>query len=109
MILSELIEFLEAMPADAVASPAFGKPFSYRGYYTDVAFDHHEKATAAEMLAHARSALGATFEGYKGGEYPMNGYTECWIASWGTTCGSVNLNTWVLRAMFGLPLTGELV
>lgn len=35
------------------------------------------------MLEHAKSALGATFTGYKGGEYTMNEYTDCWIAEYG--------------------------
>src|SRR5690606_41383495 len=38
------------------------------------------------MLGHARDALGATFEGYKGGLYTMREDTDCWVASWGA-CG----------------------
>lgn len=39
------------------------------------------------MLENAKSALGATFYGYKGGEYTMHEYTYCWIAEYGTSKG----------------------
>src|SRR5690606_42143136 len=49
------------------------------------------------MLGHARDALGATFEGYKGGLYTMREDTDCWVASWGA-CGE-ELTRERLRAM----------
>ena len=38
------------------------------------------------MLDEARRALGQTFDGWKGGDFTMAGYTECWLAVHGC-CG----------------------
>ena len=35
------------------------------------------------MLANARSALGRTFTGYKGGAFTMDEFATCWIAPYG--------------------------
>lgn len=85
MTLGQLIEKLEKAPQDRVVRFGFGAPMSYRGYYEDVAFEPAENVTVASMLAHARSALGATFTGYKGGEYTMQEYTQTWRAEYGCT------------------------
>lgn len=50
-----------------------------------MAFKPKENVTFGEMLVHAKSAQGATFTGYKGGEYTMHEYTDCWIAEYGTS------------------------
>ena len=85
MRLNELIKRLEAADPTHTVRWGFGEPASYRGYYEDVAFVPAEDTTVGEMLQHARGALGQTFEGYKGGEYLCNDYTDCWISHWGTT------------------------
>lgn len=84
-MLKDLIEWLEKQNPDAVVPHGFGQPRSFRGYYEDVAFEPVEKARIGDMLTHAKNALGATFEGYKGGEYTMHEYTDCWICEWGTS------------------------
>jgi hypothetical protein len=86
MELEELIEALAAADQDYVAPLGFGKPMSYRGNYVDVAFEPEPNVTVASMLAYAKSALGATFTGYKGGEYKMDKYARCYIAEYGE-CG----------------------
>lgn len=86
-MLSELIEFLEQLPKDHIVRYGFGEPDSYRGYYEDVAFKPVENTTIGDMLEHARSALGKTFSGYKGGDFLMNEDTDCWIAEYGTSRG----------------------
>ena len=86
-MLQDLIEFLESQPADKVVRFGFGSPMSYRGYYEDLAFDPAENVTIGSMLAHAKSALGQTFQGYKGGDYTMHEYTDCWIAEYGRSGG----------------------
>lgn len=83
MTLGELIARLEAMPADAPVN--LDEPHSYRGYYRDLAFEPGE-STAGAVLDAARAALGATFEGYKGGDYVMGKSTPMWVASYGC-CG----------------------
>ena len=53
------------------------------------------------LLAHAKSAMGATFTGWKGGEFTMGEYTDCHIGEYGT-CGeeitSAHLKLWLLTA-----------
>lgn len=98
-MLKNLIEWLEKQDENAVVPYGFGEPHSYRGDYSQLAFDPVENAKIGDMLAHARSALGETFEGYKGGEFTMNEYTDCYIAEYGT-CGDADrigrtmLNLW---------------
>ena len=85
MKLKSLIDLLSKLPPDAVVSNGFGEPMSYRGYYDQLAFEPKDHARIGDMLAHAKSALGATFTGYKGGEFVMHECTECWIAEYGCT------------------------
>lgn len=86
MTLGELIRVLEAA---AEAYPGrelalgFGSPHSYRGYYEDLAFAPGGRVTVAEALESAKGALGSTYEGWKGGEYTMGEYTDCWLAQEG--------------------------
>jgi len=87
MGLQELINALAAADQDYVAPLGFAEPMSYRGYYEDLAFEPAQNVTVASMLAHAKSALGATFTGYKGGEYTMHEYTDCYIAEYGKSGG----------------------
>ncbi|MCP5078971.1 MAG: hypothetical protein GY951_13060 [Psychromonas sp.] len=84
-MLKDVIEFLEKQDPKKVVRYGFGEPDSYRGYYSDVAFKPAENVSFGEMLVHAKSALGATFTGYKGGEYTMHTHTDCWIAERGHT------------------------
>ena len=86
-MLEDLIKWLEQQNPDSTVPHGFGKPDSYRGYYDEVAFAPKENVTFGEMLGHARDALGTTFTGYKGGEYTMHEYTDCWIAEYGTSEG----------------------
>lgn len=85
--LGELIQQLKAMPQDGVIPFGFDKPMSYRGHYDELAFAPKQNAVVSEMLAHAESAVGKTFTGYKGGEYEMGAGSECWIAEYGTNAG----------------------
>lgn len=85
--LQDLIEWLEKQPPELRVPHGFGSPMSYRGYYDELAFEPKDDVSFGEMLTHAKAALGATFTGYKGGEYTMEGYTPCWIAEYGTSQG----------------------
>ncbi len=84
--LDELIAALEAEDPDKVLPLGFAHPHSYRGYYSELAFEPALNVTVGSMLAAARSAKGATHQGWKGGDYAMDGYTECWLAERGS-CG----------------------
>ena len=86
MTLGELISALEAADSNAVVRNGFDHPHSYRGYYEDLAFEPSGETRVGDMLVNAEDALDKTFEGYKGGDYEMGKYTECWLASYGS-CG----------------------
>ena len=60
---------------------------SYRGYYSDLAFEEVDNPqTAGDLLAECRGANGRVFEGYKGGDFRMHDGTPLWSASYGC-CG----------------------
>jgi hypothetical protein len=87
MTLGELIEALEKADPDLVVPEGFASPHSYRGYYEDLAFEPAADVTVGAMLEAARSALGTAFEGYKGGWFVMEDYTDCWLAVYGSGGG----------------------
>ncbi len=66
--LSDVIAALEAADPEHISPIGLGSPHSYRGYYDDVAFTPRRNISIAKQLAFAKSALGKTFTGYKGGE-----------------------------------------
>ena len=64
-----------------------GEVDSYRGYYSDLAFEPTDKdRTVADVLADLKAAKGATFNGYKGGDFVMGENTPLWAAPYGF-CG----------------------
>jgi len=83
MHLGELIKRLEMENQIRVLPIGFKRPHSYRGHYADLAFERAENVTIGEMLTLAKSALGETFTGYKGGHYVMKEYTDVWLAEYG--------------------------
>lgn len=85
MYLRDLIERLSNVPPETIVPIGFHRPHSYRGTYSELAFEPKRNATAGEMLEAARSALGATYIGYKGGEYTMGEYTPVHLAYYGST------------------------
>lgn len=85
MMLGELIAALEACDPETKVPIGFGHPHSYRGYYTDLAFEPVRDTTIGAMLAAAKEALGRVYQGYKGGDYLMGEYNDCWLSEYGTT------------------------
>lgn len=84
--LERIIERLEQVEdKDRVLRHGWTNPHSYRGFYEDLAFEPKENVTIRHMLNEAKSALGKTFRGWKGGEYEMTERTVCWIAHEGRT------------------------
>jgi hypothetical protein len=84
VILGDLIKQLAAADQSLVLPHGFHKPHSYRGYYTDLAFEPTTNVTVAQMLKDARTALGSTYQGYKGGDFTMGEYSDCWLAEYGS-------------------------
>jgi hypothetical protein len=63
---------------------------SYRGYYDHLALEwvHYSgdvHPNVDSVLATLRAAIGATFQGYKGGDYRMDSTTPVWVSNWGRT------------------------
>jgi hypothetical protein len=106
MMLGELIKALEAADPETVIERGFCNPHSYRGFYTDLAFEPAERVRVGDMLTAARDSLGKTFEGYKGGDYLMKEHTECWIA-WYANQGETLGAEW-LRLMLAQVVTPDL-
>jgi len=85
MTLSELIHEMEKHDPDTKVVGISAECDSYRGYYSDLAFEAGE-STTNKVLEVARNALGKTFEGYKGGDFTMTKITPLFVASYGC-CG----------------------
>lgn len=81
--LKGIIAALEAEDPDRVLPIGFHNPHSFRGYYHDIAFEPARNITIGRMLEAARSALGATYQGWKGGDFVMGPNSDCWIAEEG--------------------------
>ena len=99
MYLDELIVMLRHANQDAVLKNGFTYPHSYRGYYSELAFEPAEDVKVSDMLRDAEGALGKTFMGYKGGDYTMHGAVECYLATYGNTGEelTIRLMTYMLK------------
>ena len=99
MTLNELISWLEKQDQQMIVKDGFSKPHSDRGSYDELAFTPEPEAKISDMLGYAKSALGETFTGWKGGEYTMNEYTPVHIGYSGE-CGDeitpIHFKYWLL-------------
>lgn len=88
LTLGRWIALLESLPPLAPVA-GLGEPMSYRGYYSDLALDAaaDRRVDAAVLLAEARGAMGAVFEGYKGGDFPMHADSPLWVSEYGDASG----------------------
>jgi len=101
MKLGELITRLTQEDPAKVVARGFDSPHSYRGYYDELAFEPAESITVGAMLKAAMSAAGATFQGYKGGDFRMNAKTRVWLAEWGNVGEEIEPE--MLDAMLAAP------
>jgi hypothetical protein len=87
MTLGKLIDILKNLPEDKLIG-AFGEPHSYRGYYSDLAFEpiKDKEIIAKAALKICEGCMGEVFEGYKGGDFQMDRNTPIWFAFYGS-CG----------------------
>lgn len=109
MLLGELIARLEAVKADDDGSCAVsfdfcnvepnGKVDSYRGYYNQLAlgwrdggrgrdYKTYKEVTRDELVATLKSAISATFCGWKGGDFVMSENTQVWVDNPGEATGT---------------------
>ncbi len=85
MTIEKLIATLEKFPAEKEIENII-EPHSYRGYYSDLAFEREPGTrTVGSLLEEVKGCLNNTFTGYKGGDFFMDIHTPLWIASYGST------------------------
>ena len=87
MTLSELIDYLEKADQSKIVPVGFDKAYSYRGDYSELAFRQANNVPVTRMLQVAKGALGATFQGYKGGQYTMDDYALVHLTPSESECG----------------------
>lgn len=95
LTLGGLINFLQAgaTPSnalvfyDAARNVGPGEEMSYRGYYSDLAFQDDEPPTAQRFLDRCIGALGGAYDGYKGGAFIMGEDTPLWRSEYGVASG----------------------
>lgn len=83
MTLGELIKYLEARDPETKMVIGFHSPHSFRGYYEQLAFKPATGLTIGNCLDAAKTALGTTYEGYKGGDFTMRESTTVCLACYG--------------------------
>lgn len=102
MKLGDLIRHLEGCKPEASVYFDFCDTIptgigSYRGYYDQLALGWRiceygaEPPKVADVLKWLREACGATFTGYKGGEYVMDRQTQVWVANYGESHGTLTV------------------
>ena len=101
LTLGELIEILKVeqeMTPNRIVKEGFGSFHSWRGDYFDLAFEPKRNVSIDDMLSEAKSVVGATLCGYKGGEYKMTEYTDVWLDYYGESDG-VPFSRFVLKQL----------
>lgn len=88
MILDDLIDILKKHDPEKVVRRGFDHPHSYRGFYGELAFEPASPAKVGDMLAAARGAVNRTYGGWKGGDFKMDLWTDCWIDEQGVGAGN---------------------
>lgn len=107
--IGELVALLRACdPSKPVTAVINGNDFdvsadvmSYRGYYSQLAIEpgHGIAGALADRLD---EAIGATFEGYKGGCFTMSRNTPVWVSEYGSASG------WAITGVDGTGATVSL-
>lgn len=86
MNLENLKNHFEQMEPGKVLDYKLSEPFSWRGVYAECAFEIlKESSTKEENLEQIEKALTEEFNGYKGGEFRYDLYTEVHFEN---DCGS---------------------
>ncbi|GAB3937263.1 hypothetical protein [Larkinella terrae] len=86
-------DVIELYKEEATVRYDFGYLFpteidSWRGSYDELALNYTEEGKETAITAFLellKSAVGKTFEGYKGGDYVMNENTPVWVANYGNS------------------------
>lgn len=77
MTLQEFKQHIEHHEAFKTFKFGISAPFSWRGIYSDVAFEILDiEMSREEILAHIEEAYSEEFRGYKGGKFSYNDSTD---------------------------------
>ena len=77
MRLKDFKDYIEAFPEGTIFNFGISVPFSWRGSYTEVAFELLQSEMSREgVLTRIELAYERTFNGYRGGDYQYNDYTR---------------------------------
>ena len=112
--LGEIIDWLECLPPEdevvfdfCRASPSGID--SSRGDYAELALKYSftKAATVCDVLKWCKGAVGATFSGYKGGDYTMTRDTQVWVDQWGQWTGTAidSMDHFIGQAVFRTKMT----
>ena len=99
--LGELIEILEQEQKKSpgrVVKLGIGEPHSWRGDYSELAFEPKKDVTIDKIVSDAKAARNSEFCGYKGGYYKMTENTYVYLDYWGESMG-VPMCLYVLKKL----------
>lgn len=82
--LGWLLNRLKRVPEHIVCRHGFHNPHSWRGDYTEAAFEPAENVSVGDMIDSVNTALRGSFRGYKGGHFSFNSRTPSHISEEGT-------------------------
>jgi hypothetical protein len=105
MNLGKIIAALRDEDPNLVMPVGFNEPHSWRGQYHELAFEPARYIKVGAVLHAAESANGATFEGYNGGNYTMNEYSDCWLSTYGRGAGE-SIGPIMLKLMLAVAKAG---
>lgn len=96
MTLGQMIGLLQKLPEDFVFPYGLRDGHSWRGHYTELAFEAAGEMTALEILKEAKYCVDETFTGYKGGDFKMTPDTPVHIDAWGDYSGGRAEESWMM-------------
>lgn len=99
MNLGKYIETLQSFDPTIELEMGLGNPHSWRGNYSELAFEPKPNMTVGEMLEEAKGAVGKTFTGWKGGEFKMDEYTSVHVDYVGRWSDGEHLFGWFLQLL----------
>ena len=104
LTLGELILLLERVDGEHTVRFDYGYFYptclsSWRGVYSEIAIEYSKDGEYPDVqwfLKELKSALGKTFEGYKGGDFVMGKTTPLWVSNYGESNNTAVIGIQVL-------------
>jgi hypothetical protein len=99
MTLGEFHDYISSYPDGTIFPFGVSAPFSWRGSYDEVAFKVlSTPMSRGNVLARIDLALTEEFQGWKGGEYRYERYTDVHFEDHGGACSSGEYTAeWIAR------------